>query len=184
MDGVRRGDERAFEEMLIISYDSLYRFAKSVLRSEEDAKDAVQEVLINVWRLGDRWNPSGSAISYLLASVRNQALKSRRARDRFADFYSEADPTQENVPLGGDIDSQKNQLDDLIEDEAEQLEALRVEHVVNNLRERYRTVYILRYREGLSIAEVASVLETSYKAAEHLIHRATSQVIKALKKDP
>src|SRR5690349_4986106 len=123
--------------MLIIAYGPLHRFAESLLGSSEDAKDVVQEVLINVWRLGDRWDPSGSAIAYLFASVRNQAVKSRKSRFRFNPFSRVPDRSYEEAALASDIEDSKDQLEEIIDDEIQRSESLRVDKVLNSLSERY-----------------------------------------------
>lgn len=80
---IRQKDEAAFEEMLSIAYVPLLRVSQAFLRSPDDVKDVVQDVLVKVWSLGDNWNPTGSPIAYLLASVRNQAIKVRKTLERF-----------------------------------------------------------------------------------------------------
>ncbi|GAI84812.1 unnamed protein product, partial [marine sediment metagenome] len=52
-DGIIKGEVKAFDKIFEIYNQKLYRFAKSILKNREDAKDVVQEVWSNSRSVGD-----------------------------------------------------------------------------------------------------------------------------------
>ena len=50
IEAARRGDETAFESLVTSRLERTYRIALAILGSEADARDAVQEAWVAVWR--------------------------------------------------------------------------------------------------------------------------------------
>lgn len=63
----------------------LYSTARSVLGNDDDAQDCVHDALVRLWQRGGSYRSErGSLRSYLLVSVRNEALtRKRNAARRF-----------------------------------------------------------------------------------------------------
>ncbi|MGD0475147.1 MAG: sigma-70 family RNA polymerase sigma factor [Candidatus Velthaea sp.] len=63
----------------------LYSVARNVLASDEDAQDCVHDALVRIWQRPGSYSPErGPLRSYLLVSVRNEALTRRRNAARHA----------------------------------------------------------------------------------------------------
>jgi RNA polymerase sigma-70 factor (ECF subfamily) len=63
----------------------LYSVARSVLANDEDAQDCVHDALVRIWQRPGSYRPERGALrSYLLVSVRNEALTRRRNAARHA----------------------------------------------------------------------------------------------------
>ncbi len=178
---VQARDADAFRELVQTLYVPLVRFARSLLGSHDDAKDVVQDVLALVWDLGPRWIPNGDPVAYLFASVRNHALKEIRRRDRAHQRAQRAHSVDLAVPGNPEATEHPNALDQVIETEVDIVHRQHVSIVLSTLSERYRTVYELRYRRGLSVSAIAEVLGTSVKSAEHLTARVTQMVLERLR---
>jgi RNA polymerase sigma-70 factor, ECF subfamily len=57
----------------------LYSAARSVLGNDDDAQDCVHDALVRIWQRAGSYRPErGSLRSYLLVSVRNEALTRKR----------------------------------------------------------------------------------------------------------
>ena len=57
----------------------LYSVARAVLGNDEDAQDCVHDALVRLWQRSGSYRPErGSLRSYLLVSVRNEALTRKR----------------------------------------------------------------------------------------------------------
>jgi RNA polymerase sigma-70 factor (ECF subfamily) len=69
----------------------LYSAARNVLANDEDAQDCVHDALVRIWqRPGAYSRERGPLRSYLLVSVRNEALTRRRNAARHADIEERA----------------------------------------------------------------------------------------------
>jgi RNA polymerase sigma-70 factor (ECF subfamily) len=144
----RRGDERAFEE-LVRNYQGIaFRTAYLLTGSAADAEDAAQTGFVKAWKALPRFRPGAPFRPWLLRIVANEAHNRRRAASRRAELQlrataahppGDAAPSPEGAALGR-------------ERQAELLEA------VNRLDERDRDVLTCRYFLELSEQETADVL--------------------------
>ncbi len=144
----RRGDERAFEE-LVRNYQGIaFRTAYLLTGSAADAEDAAQTGFVRAWTALPRFRPGASFRPWLLRIVANEAHNRRRAARRRAELQlratavhppGDAAPSPEGAALGH-------------ERQGELLEA------VNRLDEPHRDVLTCRYFLELSEQETADVL--------------------------
>jgi RNA polymerase sigma-70 factor, ECF subfamily len=78
----QRGDLAAFDELLAGHLDRSFRFACTVLGSEADARDAVQDAYIAVWRQLPRLREPARFGSWLGQIVLNECRQTLRRRGR------------------------------------------------------------------------------------------------------
>jgi RNA polymerase sigma-70 factor (ECF subfamily) len=76
----RRGDDRAFAELVRMHQEIAYRVA--YLIAGDDAEDAVQEAVLKAWRSLARFRPAAPFRPWLLRIVANEARNRRRAAGR------------------------------------------------------------------------------------------------------
>src|SRR5262245_9703323 len=50
LDGIRRGDERSYEQLVRQCSGMMLAVARRLLRNEDDARDAVQDAFLNAFR--------------------------------------------------------------------------------------------------------------------------------------
>lgn len=62
------GDENVFKVLFFKYFHDLCSFATQIIRSQQQAKDVVQEVFFKLWKI------SSSVKAYLFQAVRNQSL--------------------------------------------------------------------------------------------------------------
>lgn len=61
--------EEWFENNVFNMSDKLYRFANSILSNEEDARDAVQNILMMLWQKGSMLNELDNLEAFAIRSV-------------------------------------------------------------------------------------------------------------------
>lgn len=76
----QKGDEQAFEQLLSLLEQPVYRLAYSMLGNREDAQDATQETLIKLWRNLPQYRYECPILSYALTVARRTVLDMCRAR--------------------------------------------------------------------------------------------------------
>jgi RNA polymerase sigma factor (sigma-70 family) len=145
----RRGDERAFEELIRMYQGIAFRTAYLLTGSAEDAEDAAQTGFVKAWQALPRFRPGSPFKPWLLRIVANEAHNRRRSAGRVqalalrataAEPSGDAVPSPEGAALG-----------------REQREALLA--AVQRLDERDRDVLTCRYLLELSEEETATVLD-------------------------
>jgi RNA polymerase sigma factor (sigma-70 family) len=84
VERARRGDARAFEELVAMHAQIAYRTAYLITGSAADAEDAAQEGFVKAWRALWRFRPGAEFRPWLLKIVANEARNRRRSAGRRA----------------------------------------------------------------------------------------------------
>lgn len=156
---IRAGDTTAFERLVRSWYPRLADHAHRVLDDRDRAEDAVQEVLVALWRNRATLPDAASLPAYLLRGVRNRALNQLRGAARFSSSDPETIPEIETAPIAVDALT-----------EAELGEAL--QRALATLAPRTREVFMLSRETGLTYPQIADTLAISVKTVETLMGRA------------
>ena len=160
----RRPVEREYARVVERHRDELHAHSRRILRSSQDAEDALQEALLRAWRALPSFEGRSSLRSWLIRIVTNASLdviKRRRSRVLPIEYASlvregEAGP----------------------EDHYERRESIEraVATAERILPERQRTVLMLREVLGLSARETADRLGTSVPAVNSALQRARARI--------
>jgi RNA polymerase sigma factor (sigma-70 family) len=84
VDAARRGDERAYEELVRIYGDIAFRTAYVFTGSASDAEEAAQDAFVKAWRALGRFRLGAPFRPWLLQIVANEARNRRRSTGRRA----------------------------------------------------------------------------------------------------
>jgi RNA polymerase sigma-70 factor (ECF subfamily) len=158
--------DQRFDALVRREYPRLAELAYAMLQQRADAEDVVQEVLLGVWRQRERFD-FGDPTPYLVRAVRNRVI-SRRRRRVTEWRWLRLDPHQRSeAPPVVHLEH-----DELLRD---------LRTAVGALPERRREIFVLHRVNGLSYAQIASVLGISAKTVENQMGRALHQLRKALR---
>ncbi len=164
VERIRKGDKKAFEALFFEYHEQLSRFANSITKSREFARDAVQDVFLKIWRNRKELDIELSVKVYLYQAVRNQSLnllnKQKNQQRLRESFFSE---TKTIRTQGFDDSTLNNEHLELIK---------RVWEVVSRMPERRRLVFELHRKHGFSYKEIARILEISKKTVENHMSQA------------
>ena len=147
---VAAGDGAAFELVMRRYNRRLFRIARSVLRDDADAEDALQETYLAAYRAIAGFRGDSSLATWLSRLVLNHCIARRRRelrRDTIAPIV-----TLESLDEPGDEGDTPDRA--LVRT---QLRAL-LERKVDELPEMFRTVFVMRAIEELSVEETAQLL--------------------------
>lgn len=174
---LRAGDTGAYEILLRRYNRRLFRVTRSILRDDDDAQDAMQEAYVRAFtRLGDFRAP-GNFGAWLTRIAVNEALMKKRSDKRFAP--RDAAPRHDEEE--GDAMAQRPAPGAGTEDLAANGELRRlIEAAVDRLPEGFRTVFVLRAIEQLSVEETAGCLGIPAATVKTRFHRARGLMQQAL----
>jgi RNA polymerase sigma-70 factor (ECF subfamily) len=134
---------------------TLYRTARSILRDDSEAEEAVQDAYMKAIAAIGEFRSDARLGTWLTRIVANEALGRLRRLRRGAEV----------IRLEGDLPGDVHAIDDARsstptpEDEAMQTEARRIlESRIDQLPDAFRTVFVLRAVEELSVEETAAAL--------------------------
>jgi RNA polymerase sigma-70 factor (ECF subfamily) len=168
---LKAGDSEAFAQIVREHTPKLLAVARRFLRSEDDARDAVQDAFLSVHRAVHSFESGARLSTWLHRIVVNAALMKIRSRKnkpesllddllpRFADDGHHADPP---APWDDRCDTQ------LIREQTAQA----VRRAIDMLPESYRNVMMLRDIDELSTEETAQLLGITPNAVKVRLHRA------------
>ncbi|HJV86191.1 MAG TPA: RNA polymerase sigma factor [Noviherbaspirillum sp.] len=151
------GDQQAFEILMRRYNRVLYRTARSVLKDDAEAEDVLQDAYLLAYRRIEQFRGDARLSTWLTRIVVNEAIARSRKRSRRAQIIS----------LDGDIEWDSEAAEaSMSESTPEQPEraALRgearrlLEKKIDELPDAFRTVFMLRALEELSVEETASCL--------------------------
>ena len=189
LQAARSGDEGAFERLVEPYRRELHAHCYRMLGSLHDAKDALQEAMLRVWRGLDGFR-GGALRAWLYRIATNASLDvvARRRRRQLPNEYAPAaDPNQppgqpvaERVWLEPYPDETLEVPDGSASPDAryEQREAVELAFVaaMQRLPARQRAVLILREVLGFSAKEVGETLGTSVPSVNSALQRARQTV--------
>lgn len=141
--------------------DNLYRLAFSLLRSQEEAEDAIQDLFLKMWASQKQLDTVRDPASWSYILLRNLCVDRLRAR---------GDRRQEPVPEGLPAEPPP--------EEDERL--LRILSVVRSLTPKNRELLRMRLVEDLPYDEIARQTGQSELALRVAFHRIKNQIKKKI----
>ncbi|QNR85142.1 RNA polymerase sigma-70 factor [Pedobacter riviphilus] len=148
---LRDGDELAFSEIYNLYWKQLYRTAFTILRDEEGASDALQEMFLHLWRRRKELNIV-SLKAYLHQSVRLTVLKAIRSQKVDAGFYKRL----------AEITTEIIEEDPMIFKDHLHL----LQRLIDSLPADCRQIFLMSREEQMSYKQIAGKLEISVKTVE------------------
>mgnify|MGYP001486545343 CR=1 FL=1 len=165
----QQGDAPAFSE-LVSRYDrKIFRLARHITNSDEDAEDVLQETFLKAYEHLDGFQGNSKFYTWLVRIAVNESLMKLRKRksDRTVSIDEPADNGDE--PIVREIavwDGTPEQ-----QYSSEELRSI-LDKAVGNLKPAFRTVFLLRDVEELSTEETAAALQISVPAVKSRLLRA------------
>lgn len=174
---VASGDGAAFELLMRRHNRRLYRIAHSVLRDAADSEDALQESYLAAYRAIGSFRGESSLATWLSRLVLNHCLarkRKARRRDGIAPIVPQEIETEAGE--GRDFETPDRAL---VRSELREL----LERKVEALPEAFRTVFMMRCVEELSVQETALLLDIPEATVRTRQFRARSLLRESLAQD-
>ncbi len=174
------GDEAAFEAIMQRHNRLLFRTARSILKSDAEAEDALQEAYLRAWRALAGFRADAKLSTWLVRIVINESLG--RLRRQGAQV----------IPLDTAMDVDQHPPEAWMEDDPDQRPdrvAMRgevrrlMEARIDRLPDAFRTVFMLRAVEELSVEEIAVALEIPEATVRTRFFRARGLLREGLSRD-
>jgi RNA polymerase sigma-70 factor (ECF subfamily) len=174
---IARNDAGAVRFVTQKNNQRLFRAAWSVLRSRPEAEDAVQDGYIRAFAAIGGFQGEAALSTWLTRIVLNEALSRKRTADRRTALFNEnsvavLEAYRERF-MGPPRPSPESEI--MRKELGKVLAA-----AVARLPEVFRIVFVLREIEGLSVSEVADVLQIPSDTVKTRFHRARLQLQRLL----
>jgi RNA polymerase sigma-70 factor (ECF subfamily) len=176
------GSDAAFAHIMRRHNRLLFRTARSILKSDDDTQDAVQEAYLRAWRALSTFRADARLSTWLVRIVVNEALG--RLRHRGAQVV----PLSATVDTDGESETPEMQMpanpDDQPESSAMRAQVRQqIEARIDTLPDAFRTVFMLRGVQEMSVEEVAGALAIPEATVRSRFFRARSLLREGLSRD-
>lgn len=175
-------DHEAFRVLMRRHNQMLYRAARSILKNEAEAEDAVQEAYLQAYRAMGNFRGDAKVSTWLVRIAVNESITrlhkhSRRAEvirlegDDSQDHHSSEDSMNESSPEQPERAALRSETRRLLEAK------------IDELPDAFRTVFVLRAVEELTVEEAAAVLDIPEATVRSRFFRARGLLRESLSRE-
>ncbi len=148
--------------------DKLFRLAKRLLVSTEEAEDATQEILVKLWNKNDGLEKYNSIEAFAMTMTKNYCLDQLKSKR-----------SQVLKLVDDNYDNNQPSLQKKLEDE----DSLTwVEKIMNNLPEQQKLIVQMREIEQYEFEEIAKILDMKETAIRVALSRARKTIRESMTK--
>jgi RNA polymerase sigma-70 factor, ECF subfamily len=171
---LKGGDREACEELVKLYQKKIFIFAYGFFPNREDALEIVQETFMRIFAKIDGYQPEHSLAGWIYRLTHNICIdyyrkfaKKNALENNFADIPEKQLAVADNCQA----DLESRQMSDAIDRAAEKLSV------------KQKSVFTLKYRQGMKLQQVAEVMDISLGTVKTLHHRALHKIRKEVGAD-
>lgn len=161
----KKGDDTAFEELICLYKDQLYRTAYLYVQNKEDALDVVQETAYKAYLSLGQLKNSNYFKTWLIRILIHNANELLRAKKKVVKF--------EEISKYETNEGPTNQTNQMVQN-------IDLKTAIQQLDERYQTVVILYYYHDLAVHQIAWYMHIPEGTVKTYLHRARKSLKKLL----
>ena len=185
MELVRRTaahDHEAFRVLMKRHNQMLYRAARSILKNEAEAEDAVQEAYLQAYRAMGDFRGDAKVSTWLVRIAVNEAITRLHKHARRAEIiHLDGDDLQDQYSSEESMNDSPPELPERAALRAEMRKLL--EARIDSLPEAFRSVFVLRALEEMSVEETAAALDLNEGTVRTRFFRARALLREWLSRD-
>lgn len=169
MQEIKADNMFAFDVLYKKYSKRLYKFGYSILKSQEEAENLIQDVYLNLWENRYKVEKDSSTKSYLFTTAYNSAISILRKKVRESQFIEYLKSLQEINEEPVNMELEYNELTN------------KLDEIIKELPQRQKEVYLLHKVEGLKYTEIAERLHISVNTIKNHMSHALKTVREKLK---
>jgi RNA polymerase sigma-70 factor (ECF subfamily) len=163
--------EGPFSHLLKRHQQKVYYQIKRMLNNHMDADDVAQQVWIKVWNKLDGFKMESEFSTWLFRIAYNETLNFIKKQQKQAGFNE----SSENINYEGASTGTDHPKSTTIQ--------IALEHAINQLPEKQRFVFMLRYFEEMNYEKIATITGTTVGGAKANYHQALKKMEEILKRN-
>ena len=156
--------QAAFTALVKKYQEKVYWLVRRMLVSHEDTNDVVQNTFIRVWNGLEKFREDSQLYTWIYRIATNECLSflEQQKRKPLASLSEKDQERAEQVKADSHFDAQKLEW--------------KLELAIQQLPERQRMVFILRYYQEMPYEQMSKLLETSEGALKASYHHAAKKI--------
>ncbi|GGE81057.1 sigma-70 family RNA polymerase sigma factor [Priestia taiwanensis] len=157
----RKGDDEAFEQLISMHQERLYRTAYMYVQNKEDALDVIQETVYKAYMSIEQLKKPEYFLTWLTRILIHHAYQVLNEKKKVMNIQ---EMQEENIPKG-------------MSDELHRVEQnMDLKDAIMQLDENYQTVILLYYYYDLPISQIAWQLSVPEGTVKTYLHRARKRL--------
>lgn len=173
---VQEGDKKSFEQIYLRLYKPLCMFACNIIKDRELSEELVNDLFLKIWTNREFIIINGSVKGYLFQAVHNLSLNMiKQMSTNKAEILSRVTETkwkfiEETYMINQFL------LENIMAEETEN----RIRHIVDNLPDQCREIFILSRFQGQTNQEISKQLDLAENTVRVQIFRALHKIKESL----
>ncbi len=169
---VLSGEKELYEILMRRNNQTLFRVIRSYFNEEREIEDIMQNTYLKAYEKLHQFKHHAKFSTWLIRIGINEALVRLREKGKYRKLYDSHGISSKSNLLELPDTKQNNPEKIIIRQEAKQL----LEKAIDALDLKYRSVYMLREIEEMSIAEISDCLKLSISNVKVRLHRAKVKI--------
>ena len=161
----KKGDKDAFQQLITLEKEKLYRMAYMYVKTEQDALDVFQETIYQAYTSIQSLKSNRYFSTWITRILINTALAHIKKSNKV-------------IPVNKEMMEYLSGTNS--EDEAQFLD---LRNALHRLDEKYKTVLFLRYYDDLTVKEIAQLLKCPKGTVKTNIHRGLKRLKEMLEEE-
>ncbi len=168
---ISSGNETAYNMLLQRYVGKIWRLSFSILKNEQEAEDAAQDVFLSLWKSLKKWDQNGSAkfSTWIYRVTFNKCIDIKRKKPPITSG-------EEYEIDSGEPSAYHKTLENQVSD--------KLSGVLCSLPNKQKEAIQLYYFKDMSALEVAKAMNKSEQSVRSLLKRARASLKETLKHDP
>lgn len=162
------GERELYEILLRRNNQKLFRVIRSYIKDDSEVEDIMQNTYLKAFEKLYQFKHSSAYGTWLIRIGINEVLARLKEKDKVVHLYQRPSEAKHNTILEIPDKNQLNPEKRIIRNEAKQL----LENAIDALDTKYRTVYMLKEIEEMSISDISDCLNISKSNVKVRLHRA------------
>ncbi len=164
---VKKGDQEAFEGIVDLFKDKIYRHCYRMVGNGHEAEDLAQETFLRAYRNISKYNSEYKFSTWIFRIATNLCID--RLRKKKPDYYLDAEvPGTDGATMYSQLSSEEPLPEEVVTENEEWNE---LQSEIMKLPEKYRTAILLKYVEDLSLEEISKIMDIPVPTVKTRIHR-------------
>ena len=174
VERVLSGDTALYEVLMRRYNQRLFRVARAILRDDSEAEDVMQDAYVRCYTSLDQFAGRAKFSTWLTKIAVHEASRRVRKRSRIEELPGGREEARNDMEIVKSSEPDPEQQ--TLTSEASSL----LEQSVDALPDLYRSVFMLREIENMSIAEIASCLDLTEQTVKVRLFRARDMLRRKL----
>ncbi|MBV6484391.1 MAG: hypothetical protein KFKLKKLM_00895 [Flavobacteriales bacterium] len=161
------GEKELYEILVKRNNQKLYRIIRSYIKDDSEIEDIMQDSYVKAFTKLYQFKLESSFSTWLIRIGINESLARLKEKGKLYHLNEQSDNLRSNTILEIPDNRQLNPQDKMVRNETKQI----LENAIDSLDIKYKTVYVMKEVEEMSLKEIAIALDMSIANVKVRLHR-------------